>query len=169
MTDHDFQVESIVMFHWINRKECITLWWITLSIFNYYLKHDFIIPYVEKGSFLSLVLIHKGIVTHEFRTWVAYFIYIAFDKRVTFWLHCAQSLSCACVCCIVCEYDCEIVICVPRVQIMQYMHIHKAVPDALRPKRYSRIKSNRNIVFQENFWFLACWHVAQRVWGIKIH
>ena len=41
----------IVTYHRISRKKCITQWWITLSIYITYLKHDFTTTYVEEGSF----------------------------------------------------------------------------------------------------------------------
>ena len=42
VTDRAFWVESIVTYHRIYRKKCITKWRITLSIYYTYLTHDFI-------------------------------------------------------------------------------------------------------------------------------
>ena len=51
VTDHVFSVESIVTYHRISRKQ---VYHITLSIYNTYCKHNFIILYVEEGSFMPL-------------------------------------------------------------------------------------------------------------------
>ena len=79
--DHVFFVESIVTYHWIYRKK----WRITVSSYNSYLKHDFIIPYIEEGSFIPLVLIDTGIVKYHENIW----FYIQYNLRT---LHIRKSI-----------------------------------------------------------------------------
>ena len=60
--DHAFQVESIVTYHRISPKKCITL-----SIYKcitHNLKHDFLVQYVEEGNFIPIVLIYTVIVKY---------------------------------------------------------------------------------------------------------
>ena len=78
VTDHAFWVESIVTYHRIYRKKCITKWRITLSIYYTYLTHDFIKPNVEEGSFMPLVLIHTGIVKYLWQILILYSIQFAY-------------------------------------------------------------------------------------------
>ena len=78
VTDHAFWVESIVTYHRIYRKKCITLWRITLSIYYTYLTNDFIKPNVEEGSFMPLVLIHTGIVKYLWQILILYSIQFAY-------------------------------------------------------------------------------------------
>ena len=78
VTDHAFWVESIMTYHRIYRKKCITQWRITLSIYYTYLTHDFIKPNVEEGSFMPLVLIHTGIVKYLWQILILYSIQFAY-------------------------------------------------------------------------------------------
>ena len=78
VTDHAFWVESIVAYHRIYRKKCITQWRITLSIYYTYLTHDFIKPKIEEGSFMPLVLIHTGIVKYLWQILILYSIQFAY-------------------------------------------------------------------------------------------
>ena len=75
VTDHAFQVESILTYHRISGKKCTTWWLITLSIYNTYIKHDFIILYVEKGSFIAVDIIYTEILSNIYGNFWFYFRY----------------------------------------------------------------------------------------------
>ena len=56
-------VESIVAYHWISWKKCITYWRITLSIYNIYRKHDYSIVCSGGKLYTSSFNLHRNFPT----------------------------------------------------------------------------------------------------------
>ena len=59
---------------------------------------------------------------------------IAFDERVTFWLQCAWSQPCACVCSTSCVCSCVMVVRMPT-HNAKYTNTHKAVIGCVEAKK----------------------------------
>ena len=78
---------------------------------------------------------------------------IAFDERVTFWLHLARVLPCACV--FACGYT------QAYVQIMQHKLMYKAVTGYVEAKKLlsCQRQSNYNIKKVQS----KCWHACRDV------
>ena len=99
------------------------------------------------------------------------YIPIAFDERVTFWLHRAQSLPCACAFTVL--YVCVIaqwLYASLRTKIMQHAHVHKAVTGRVEAKKlFSHRRQSNYRCFVLFCFFRYTFNRIQGCFKKKIH